>query len=375
MRIYSLATSAFLLAALLICPARAQDEKAAPPKSTPATKPGSDADKAWDEFQKASELPRPPESWQNGPPSQEELDKFKASEAERLTKAASQADAFQKRFPDHAKAEEARTREYQLLQVAAQLGSTNVLDRLDALDAARLKDPKLPDDDRFQIKASAINRRAMAKSSVDMAAALAELDKGTHVLLKEFPKRPEPYQMLLEVASNSSTDRARQLVKEITDSAAPDQIKDAARDLSAKLDRVGKPLTLKFAAVDGRSVDLAKLRGKVVLVDFWATWCGPCVRELPNVKAAYDKLHAKGFEIVGISFDKEKESLVGFVEQQKMPWPQYFDGKQWENDFGKQFGIQSIPTMWLVDKKGNLRDLDAVDDLAGKVEKLLAESP
>ena len=95
--------------------------------------------------------------------------------------------------------------------------------------------------------------------------------------------------------------------------------------------------------------------------------------ELPTVKAAYEKRHATGFEIVGISFDDDKTKLQGFVAKAETKWPQYFDGKGWENKFGQQFGIHSIPAMWLVDKKGNLRDLNGRDDLAGKVEKLLAE--
>src|SRR5438067_10175070 len=74
-------------------------------------------------------------------------------------------------------------------------------------------------------------------------------------------------------------------------------------------DVTGKPVDIKFTAVDGREVDLAKLKGKVVLIDFWATWCGPCMGEVPHVVEAYQKLHGKGFEIVGISFDKDKGAL------------------------------------------------------------------
>ena len=134
-----------------------------------------------------------------------------------------------------------------------------------------------------------------------------------------------------------------------------------------------KPLELKFTAVDGREVDLAKLRGKVVLVDFWATWCGPCVGEIPNVVKAYEKLHDKGFEIVGISFDEDKAKLEAMTKQKGMAWPQFFDGKGWKNEFGGKFGINSIPRMWLVDKKGMVVDTEGRADLAEKVEKLLLE--
>jgi thiol-disulfide isomerase/thioredoxin len=130
---------------------------------------------------------------------------------------------------------------------------------------------------------------------------------------------------------------------------------------------------LKFKALDGREVDLAAMKGKVVLLDFWATWCPPCVAEMPNVKASYEKLHPKGFEIVGISFDEDKGTLEEFVKTKEMAWPQFFDGKGWQNVFSQQYGIQIIPAMWLVDKKGNLVDLSARAGLAEKVEKLLAE--
>jgi thiol-disulfide isomerase/thioredoxin len=106
--------------------------------------------------------------------------------------------------------------------------------------------------------------------------------------------------------------------------------------------------------LDEKPLSLANYKGKVVLIDFWATWCGPCVAELPNVIKAYNKYHDKGFEIVGVSLDSEKEKLVAFIKENKMPWPQYFDGKGWESKLGTKYGINSIPATYLVDKEGKI---------------------
>jgi thiol-disulfide isomerase/thioredoxin len=145
------------------------------------------------------------------------------------------------------------------------------------------------------------------------------------------------------------------------------------KSMQAAADLKSKPLELKFTAVDGKAFDLASLQGKVVLIDFWATWCGPCVAELPNVIKAYQELHPKGFEIVGISLDQDKEKLLAFVKEKGMEWPQYFDGKGWQNEISTKYGISSIPAMWLVNKKGLVVSTNARGGLEETVVKLLAE--
>jgi peroxiredoxin len=122
----------------------------------------------------------------------------------------------------------------------------------------------------------------------------------------------------------------------------------------------------------GRPLSVAQFKGKVVLVDFWATWCGPCVEELPNVLAAYEKFHDKGFEIIGISLDESESALKGFISKRGMKWPQYFDGQAWESKMAAKYGVTGIPMTLLIGRDGKIvaRDLRG-DELEAELKKLL----
>jgi peroxiredoxin len=134
------------------------------------------------------------------------------------------------------------------------------------------------------------------------------------------------------------------------------------------------PRDFTVTSLSGKELTLSKLKGKVVLVDFWATWCPPCVREMPNLKAIYKDYNARGFEIIGISVDSSKEKLGKFINKEKIKWPIAFSGKGWQDEIKESYKVTSIPSMWLVDKKGILRHFDVRGEkLRTAVTRLLAE--
>lgn len=114
-----------------------------------------------------------------------------------------------------------------------------------------------------------------------------------------------------------------------------------------------KDFTLEL--LTGEKFTLSAQKGKVVLVDFWATWCGPCVREIPNLKKYYKEFQNKGFEIIGISLDTKKEKLEEFIAKEKLSWKITASLKGWKDETRNLYGVKSIPSYWLIDKKGVLR--------------------
>jgi thiol-disulfide isomerase/thioredoxin len=121
---------------------------------------------------------------------------------------------------------------------------------------------------------------------------------------------------------------------------------------------------------DGKPISLSDFKGKYLLVDFWASWCGPCRRENPNVVKAYAAYHSKGFEILGVSLDKERSAWIKAIKDDNLSWKHVSDLMGWDNAVGRLYGIQSIPANLLIDPNGKI----IAKDLRGiALEKKLAE--
>jgi thiol-disulfide isomerase/thioredoxin len=188
------------------------------------------------------------------------------------------------------------------------------------------------------------------------------------------------------VASLDSNPALAQAMRRVAERRVVEAEQRAA-DLKARASGLG---AIAFTAVDGREVDLTQLRGQVVLVDFWATWCAPCIAELPHLKKMHAEYREHGFEIIGITLENSRlrpddtdeqaaaklaaarERLLDFVARNDLPWPQHFDGRHFRNEFALQFGINAIPAIFLFDREGNLAAADIRGEaLETEVRRLL----
>ena len=342
-------------------------EPEVPPPVEPAK---ASADEAWGKLQ---ELQKPPT---DKPASREEA----MTKAQAWLEAQQKGgEAFAKDFPTDARRWQAKL---MALRTGAQMrrmsgqqtemeGERKNLDEIiNAADA-----PKT-------VKAEAAFLRAMTLSAEfkSKPASYIAFHEAAADFAKNYADNPLAEQMKqldFRVLADDPTPQGAELLQKYA-AGTDAKMAEAAKGMIAKRTVMAelrtKPVELQFTTVDSKDVDLALMRGKVVLVDFWASWCGPCIAEMPNVVSTYGKLHPKGFEILGISLDQDKDKMQEAMKKHGMVWAQYFDGEGWKNKISSKYGIDSIPATWLIDKKGMLRASGLRGEaLAQAVAKLLAE--
>jgi thiol-disulfide isomerase/thioredoxin len=204
--------------------------------------------------------------------------------------------------------------------------------------------------------------------------------------VKRFLGKTDKDEQQYEVASYAAlvlemkgeTDSALKLLAELKSHYA-----DADKDLATaaakshesaekRFGLVGKTVKLEGSLVSGKELDWSKYKGKIVLVDFWATWCEPCLREMPGVKENYEKYRDKGFEVVGISLDDptEAEVLRATIKALKLPWENVHPGQT----LAKEFGVQPIPFTMLLNREGKVLAVHVRgEELGEQLEKLLGK--
>ena len=194
---------------------------------------------------------------------------------------------------------------------------------------------------------------------------------------KEHPNDDALARTLVTLAGNGAA--TRQLARAASTTVG-EQMGGAFATLYRRTpNKVNWPLTVSGTTVQGKSFSTAQWKGKVVMVDFWATWCGPCLEEMPGVVDIYNKYHSQGLEIVGVSNDSEKPKLLEFLKQHlELKWPQLYgpsnSPEHW-NALSEQFKVSSIPTVYLIDRNGVLRTTTARNRLEELIAQLLHEEP
>lgn len=344
-----------------------------------------DPAKAWAEVEKVHQALRAPDDWRTHKPTAEQVAEFQKQVRQTAVSFADKAREFIGRFPRSENVGDARITVVHALSYAVAAGDTDAEKQIAAFVSTVLADKSIPEDDRVGVLMYSGNAAFMKKVGMRLfTEGMSKLHEDFETAsidnmrsaLKQFPTNSMIFTMLVAVAQRSTGERQKELAMEIFDApGAPPGAKTLANHIlkGTKPYQVGKPLDIHFTALDGREVDLAKMTGKVVLVEFWSTTCGPCIAEMPTVKAVYEKFHDRGFQVLAVSLDDKETALRRFIKEKELPWPQHFDGKGWENQFAVRYGIFSIPTTWLVDKRGNLRDTNARFDLERRVTSLLGE--
>jgi len=224
--------------------------------------------------------------------------------------------------------------------------------------------------DLLHARAWAMLSNPLRKS--DLSAPLAAIDE----FIQAAPKDQRGVSLLFQAVMKDKDSACKtQTLKRIVENYGDTESGKMAKGQLRLADAIGTPFELSFTdAISGKLVSMANLKGKVVVIDFWATWCGPCVAEMPELKKFYADYKDKGVEFIGISLDQPGDGLdklKALVAKNGITWPQYYQGNGWSSDFSSNWGISHIPCAFVIDTAGKLYSTEAHGQLGWMIPAML----
>ena len=249
------------------------------------------------------------------------------------------------------------------------------IERLERLATAVAADDSLAAFVAFRL-ASARYAANMQQSGADVGKVQAAWLEELKQFVEKYPKAPDAAEAMLQmgIADEFSGEERQALARYtaiVTDFPESPSAKKA-RGAARRLESVGKPLALSGTAIDGKPVAIESLRGRPVLVHYWATWCEPCKVDIAQIRELYAKYGPKKFAVVGIALDSNKAELAKFLAAKPIPWPQLHEAGGLDGRLAEELGVLTLPTMILIDADGNVVDRNLViTDLEKKLDSLL----
>jgi peroxiredoxin len=278
--------------------------------------------------------------------------------------------AFQKDFPNDPHLYESKVR---LAVAQARLGSLEQDPRI--VDAALLQlislEKQAPDDTQ---RAEAMFRRISLQwqnlgSDPDQKRERAV--NSAENFATQFPKDRRAPRLLAEAASlcDNHPEEKQPLIEKALALSTDEALTQRLQDDQKRLNQLGQPVALAFTSTGGHTIDLSSYRGQVVALVFWAADSAPSLLWLRDFSAYAETI--PGLKVLSVSLDQEKSDLDAATKALQITWPTYFDGKGWQNSIARQFGINALPTLWLIDKQGKLQALNARDNYQFTINELL----
>lgn len=283
------------------------------------------------------------------------------------------ARAFLREHPGDARIVEAKLRLARVLQLKADVADAKIASpEVESLisDAERAAKPEQRADVRF-----ARLSYTMRRWRTPDAQQRQHLFDSARSFQASFPDDRRLAALLTEVATRFDHEpkRKRALLVDAHLLTRDDELKARIADDLKRLDLLGETIALRFAPAEGDPADLADYRGKVVVLVFFAAWSQPSVEAIEAIRKAAPKWPADAVQLFGVSLDSKPEPLEALARAQKITWPVVCDGRGWESPIVRGFAINSLPTVWLIDRDGRLRSLNGLDGISIQIRELLLQ--